>query len=245
MSGLLPLTVDRESAVPLYAQLAAQLSQAITAGVLKPGDALENEVHLADRLGLSRPTVRRAISRLDRQGLLVRRRGVGTRVARPIVQPGDQVTSLHDDLTASGRGTSAVVLELTYPVRYGSAARALKCADDAPLVLVRRLRFADGEPLAILTNWLPSRFSDISADELASVGLYKLLRARGQAPVTGHQQIRARPPSGQQRRLLKMTRADAVLLMTRWTLDAAGEPVEYGEHCYRGDKYTFEVAVRP
>ena len=72
----IPVTIDRSSPVPLYHQLYEQLSAAIETGRLKPGDAFENELALADRLQLSRPTVRRAIAELVSRGLLVRRRGV-------------------------------------------------------------------------------------------------------------------------------------------------------------------------
>lgn len=241
----LRVTLDRRSNVPMYRQLADQLSQAISSGRLKPGDAVENELSLAARLGLSRPTVRRAITELANQGLVVRRRGVGTKVARQVVQSGDTVTSLHDDLTAVGRGITTRILALDMGVVYPTAATALGLEPQTPLVFVQRLRLADGDPLAILTNWLPPAYADVSRAELLSAGLYALLRSRGDDPVQGRQIIRARPPTGEQRRLLKMTRADAVLQLTRWTSDEQGRPVEYGEHCYRGDQYAFEVEFRP
>ena len=75
------VTVDRMSPVPLYHQLSEQLSHAITSGQLQPGDPFENEIAVAERLQVSRPTVRRANQELVDQGLLVRRRGLGTTVA--------------------------------------------------------------------------------------------------------------------------------------------------------------------
>ena len=75
------LRIDRSSPIPLYHQLAEQLSAAVMDGRLEPGDPFENEMAMCERLGLSRPTVRRAIQEMVDQGLLVRRRGVGTTVA--------------------------------------------------------------------------------------------------------------------------------------------------------------------
>src|SRR5258708_39635048 len=74
-----PLTVelDRSSPVPLYYQLAQAIEAAIRDGELTPGDRFENELALAKRLTLSRPTTRRAIQELVDKGLLVRKRGVG------------------------------------------------------------------------------------------------------------------------------------------------------------------------
>ena len=100
---LVAVSIDRESPVPLYHQLAEQLSAAISDGTLQPGDPFENEVALAQRLGLSRPTVRRAIQEMVDQGLLVRRRGLGTRVANRKVHRRAELTSLFDDLRRAGR----------------------------------------------------------------------------------------------------------------------------------------------
>src|SRR6266487_5116041 len=80
------IAVDRASPVPLYYQVAQELERAIESGELVPGSRLENEIVLAQQLGLSRPTVRRAIEYLVERGMLVRRRGVGTQVVLPRVR---------------------------------------------------------------------------------------------------------------------------------------------------------------
>ena len=82
MTDPLRISVDRHSPVPLYFQVAAQLEQAIETGALQPGYRLTNEIAMADQLGLSRPTMRRAIQELVSKGLLVRKRGVGTQVVQ-------------------------------------------------------------------------------------------------------------------------------------------------------------------
>lgn len=243
MPAPLPVVVDRTSSVPIYHQLAAQFRAAIQDGTLQPGDAFENELALASRLRLSRPTVRRAIAELTAQGLLVRRRGVGTRVASPVTQRADAVNSLYDDLVRAGRTPRTMVLSLQHGVRHDRAAAALGLDSSARLVYVERLRLADGDPLAHLVNWLPPSYADVTVEDLQRGGLYALLRERGARPTTGRQTIRARTPSGDERRLLRLTRGDAVLAMTRTTYDPDGVPVEFGEHCYRGDQYAFEVTV--
>ena len=95
----LMLDLDRSSPVPLYFQVSRQIEAAIDAGQLAPGDRLENEISLADRWGLSRPTMRRAIQELVDKGLLVRRRGIGTQVVHGRVKRPMDLTSLFDDLT--------------------------------------------------------------------------------------------------------------------------------------------------
>ena len=68
-----PVTIDRNSPVPLYFQVSEQVARAIRTGALQPGDPLENEVMLAERLGMSRPTIRRSMADLVDRGLVVRR----------------------------------------------------------------------------------------------------------------------------------------------------------------------------
>ncbi|MCW2756646.1 MAG: transcriptional regulator, partial [Nocardioidaceae bacterium] len=85
-SAVPPFTVDRASPVPLYFQVAQHLEHAITSGTVPPGTLLSNEIQLADEMGLSRPTMRRAMQHLVDKGLVVRRRGIGTRVVQPTVR---------------------------------------------------------------------------------------------------------------------------------------------------------------
>ena len=79
-SPVRPVEVDRTSPVPLYFQVASRLQELIENGEIGVGARIENEVDLAERLGVSRPTTRRAIQYLVERGMLVRKRGVGTQV---------------------------------------------------------------------------------------------------------------------------------------------------------------------
>src|SRR4051794_22581771 len=147
MSALqVKVTIDRRSPVPLYHQLAEQLSEAITKGQLQPGDPFENEIAVAERLQVSRPTVRRAIQQLVDQGLLVRRRGLGTTVANSKVHRKFELTSLYDDLLRDGRQPFTTVLEheLTTNER---AAAALDLPAGSPMLHIVRVRRVGGTPL--------------------------------------------------------------------------------------------------
>src|SRR5215212_5929204 len=108
----LVVDLDRSSPVPLYYQVSRQIEAAIDSGDLAPGDRLENEISLADRWGLSRPTMRRAIEELVDKGLLVRRRGIGTQVVQGKVKRGVELSSLFDDLTRSEQQPATEVLTL-------------------------------------------------------------------------------------------------------------------------------------
>ncbi|MCE1179910.1 MAG: GntR family transcriptional regulator [Micrococcales bacterium] len=238
----LSVSIDRASPVPLYHQLAEQLTAAITDGRLQPGDPFENELAMTARLGLSRPTVRRAIQQLVDAGLLIRRRGLGTTVAAAAVHRKVALTSLFDDLERAGRTPRTSVLELELG-EFPSAAAALGLPADTPLLAVTRLRLAGELPLAVLHNWLPASLPDISREELESKGLYAVLREHGIRPVVAHQSIGARMPTSRERRLLGLRGTQPVLTMRRVAFDSAGQPVELGEHSYRAQDYSFELMV--
>ncbi|MGB3764370.1 MAG: GntR family transcriptional regulator [Ornithinimicrobium sp.] len=236
-----PVSIDRGSPVPLYHQLAEQLIAAVTDGTLQPGDPFENEVAVAERLGLSRPTVRRAIQELVDQGLLVRRRGLGTTVANRKVHRRVALTSLFDDLEREGRAPTTVVLSFGRE-QDERAAAGLDLPRDAELLAVTRLRCADGVPLALMRNWLPAD-SDLTREELESTGLYAALRARGLRPVVARQSIGARMPTASERRELDIRGARPVLTMTRMAFDADGRAVEFGDHCYPASDYSIDMMV--
>lgn len=243
VSVVLPIDIDRTSPVPLYHQVAQQLTAAIEDGTLEPGDPFENELALAARLGLSRPTVRRALAELVSRGLLVRRRGVGTTVANRVIHRREELSSLYDDLVRRGDTPTSEVLEIDRNRVNPVAALAMGLDEDTPLLYVRRRRLAGETPTAILENYLPPRLADLDEGELRAGSLYAVLRARGTRPVIAHQVIGARRPTALERSLLGLAPGDPLLTMTRRAYDAEGGPVEYGDHCYRFDQYAFDVTV--
>ncbi|BBG03282.1 MULTISPECIES: GntR family transcriptional regulator [Pseudonocardia] len=236
--------LDRASPVPLYHQLAQAIEIAIESGALKPGDRLENELSLTRRLGLARPTARQAIQELVRKGLLVRRRGLGTQVVRPAIHRDVRLSSLYDDLTASGRAPETTVLahESCTPATAGIPVLSELLPADEPLQRLKRLRRADGEPLAIMTNFLPARF-ELGDGELAGRGLYTLLREQGAQIAIAHQIIGARLADADEAALLQQPAPLACVTAELVVYDDAGVLVELGRHLYRSDRYTVQTSL--
>jgi GntR family transcriptional regulator len=197
---------------------------------------------MGERLNLSRPTVRRAIQELVDQGLLLRRRGLGTTVAARKVHRRAELTSLWDDLArAKGRpGTQVLSHELVQDER---VANALDLPLDTVFLSVVRLRTSADTPLAMLQNWLPPGLSDITREQLEHEGLYAVLRERGIRPVVAHQSIGARTPTARERKYLGIRGSEPVLTMSRSAFDAVGTPVEFGDHCYRASSYSIDVMI--
>jgi DNA-binding GntR family transcriptional regulator len=238
---LSPVEVDRTSPVPLYFQVATRLQELIETGEIGVGDRIENEVDLAERLGVSRPTTRRAIQYLVERGMLVRRRGVGTQVVHPKVRRPVELSSLYDDLVNSARAPRTDVLELKVIEAPADVAEALEIAPGSEVTWIERLRFAGGEPLALMHNAIPVGLLRLTEPELAQRGLYELLRRAGFVPRIATQVIGARSATAAEARTLQEKRGASLLTMTRTAWDASGQALEYGSHLYRASRYSFEL----
>ncbi len=237
------ISIDRSSPVPLYFQLALHFEAAIRSGVLPPGVRLENEVQLAQELGLSRPTVRAAFLYLVEKGLVERRRGYGTVVTKEKINRDVELTSLYDDLAGSGKTPSTKVLrnEVTHATE--AVAEALQLAEGSLVVSLERIRLADGEPIALLHNHLPAALVHLSNDMLAQHGLYELLRASGIRLASATQRMSAKSASAAEGRSLDEARGTALLTMERIAYDSQGRPIEFGQHVYRASRYAFTTSL--
>ena len=220
----MPLTVelDRSSPVPLYYQLAQAIEAAIRDGELSPGDRFENELALAKRLTLSRPTTRRAIQELVDKGLLVRKRGVGTQVVQNPVHRRVELTSLFDDLARAGQEPTTQLLDYRVGHPDEEVARELSIAEDREVVAIQRLRCANGEPLAVMINHLPIEIAP-DAEELEKDGLYQSLRSRGVHIRLARQRIGARGATRSEARLLDEKAGAPLLTMARTAFDDSGQ----------------------
>jgi DNA-binding GntR family transcriptional regulator len=236
--------LDRSSPIPLYFQIAENLKQAIEDGTLTPGQRLENELDLAERLGVSRPTVRQAVQRLVEQGLVSRRRGLGTVVVAPRIMRSVALTSLYDDLSANHRHPATTVLAAREIQADDEIASVLSLPAGAAVLRVERLRLADGTPLALMHNYLAAGLLKGRPEHLLDkTGLYEQLRSQGVELHAGEQVIGARQATSHEAKLLQAPRSATVLTMTRTTFDASGRPVEHGSHAYLADRYSFKMTL--
>ena len=235
--------VDRSSPVPLYFQLAQQLEAAIERGRLAPGSLLGNEIELAGRLGLSRPTVRQAIQSLVDKGLLVRRRGIGTQVVHSQVKRPLELSSLYDDLEAAGQRPATRVLRYDAEEATAEVAAALGVPEGTEVRRVERLRLTHGEPMAYLRNHLPAGLLAVRGGELESTGLYRLMRGAGVTLHSARQSVGARSATGDEAELLQEAEGAPLLTMERTTFDDTGRAVEYASHLYRASRYSFEFQL--
>ncbi|MFW0784128.1 GntR family transcriptional regulator [Gordonia sp. CPCC 206044] len=242
MTTPIAVELDRSTPIPLYHQLAQAIEAAIVRGDLTPGDRLENELDMAGRLKLSRPTIRQAIQELVDKGVVVRKRGVGTQVVQSPVHRSVELTSLYDDLSTAGMHPTTQLLEYRISVPDDELRTELAMPVGAEAVTVKRLRCAGGEPLALMVNHLPAEICP-PAGELENGGLYKGLRSRGVHIRLARQRIGAKAASEEEAALLGDQAGAPLLTMQRTAFDDAGRVVEVGRHAYRADRYFFETTV--
>ena len=236
------ITIDRESATPLYEQISRPIEVAITSGQLPAGAMIEDEVSMAARLDVARPTARRALQELVNKGLLSRRRGVGTRVTPNHVHRPMKLSSLNEDLVEAGFTPSTKVLH--YLVRQPTADEAQKLGipEGDGVLSISRLRFADSQPLAILNNLIPLDIAP-TWQELGEQGLYRCLGKRGIKIASAQQLIGARGANDDEAATLGEEIGAPLLTMERVGRTAEGRAVEIGNHVYRPDLYSFKFSL--
>ena len=240
----LDITLERNSPVPLYYQVAQAIEHAINTGALAPGDRLENELSLTSRLGLSRPTARQAIQELVKKGSLVRKRGVGTQVVRSQFRRTEALSSLNEDIIKAGKIPTTRLLEYSVGPLDQDIRDAIDVAAvaESEFIKIRRLRLADDVPLAILTNYLPTRF-EITEEDMQSKSLYACLRSLGVNLKIAHQQISARLMTDDEAELLDAATPAACLTVDRIAYDDVGQFVEFGRHMYHAAHYSIQSSL--
>ncbi len=241
--ALAGVRLDHTSPVPLYHQAARVLEEAIRDGRLPRGGKLESELDLAERLGISRPTMRAAIKQLVDKGLLIRRRGIGTIVAPTPVRRAVALTSLYDDLKESGREPKTRVLGFEETLCPPEVAEQLGVGAGAQVLSFDRLRLADADPIALMHNVVPAGLLEIRREDLERTGLYDLFRGSGITPHVATQRVGARKAGAREAELLEIEPGDPVLTMTRVAYDTGGRPIEYGSHSYPAESYWLEMML--
>ncbi|WP_343320333.1 GntR family transcriptional regulator [Arthrobacter sp. TMP15] len=243
MANHLNFTIDRSSPVPLYYQVAQGIEAAISSGLLVQGSKLDNEIDLAARLNLSRPTMRKAMDELVRAGLLVRKRGVGTQVVSKQVRRPLELSSLYDDLTLRGSKPTTDVLSFAHVEADVATLQALQLAPGAQVYHFKRLRKVDGKPLALMENWVRDDITSMDEASLSAEGLYAILRNGGVNFRLASQRIGAMIANDYQGPLLEADVGSALVTMERTAVDDTGRMVETGHHVYRADSYSFEMTL--
>ncbi|MFD1950426.1 GntR family transcriptional regulator [Sphingomonas arantia] len=222
---------------PLYLQLARSLRDHISGGGIDPGSALPSERDLSEIAGLSRVTVRKGIKQLIDEGVLIRKQGSGTFVARRIEARGARLNSLSDDIRSRGEEPGVVWIYRSYARPTEEEAAALAVPATARVARLGRVRLVGGEPLAIEHAVIPADYMP-DLDALQD-SLYQALETHGFRPTSGTQRVRASLATQTEAGILCIEPTSAVLRIERSTRIPDGRTVEFTRSVYRGDRYEF------
>ncbi|PXA98710.1 GntR family transcriptional regulator [Nostoc sp. 3335mG] len=230
---------------PLYLQLKRWIEDAINGGAINPGDALPSERDLAQKVDVSRVTVRKAVSQLVQEGVLVQRHGSGTFVApatQRVEQSLSQLTSFTEDMARRGMAVRAEWLDRGLYVPSPEETVILGLSPGEQVARISRLRLTGDMPLAIERASLSGAV--LPDPEAIGDSLYKHLDRFGNRPVRAIQRIRAANLSEADAHLLQVAVGSAGLNIERTSYLASGRVIEFTRSIYRGDMYDFVAELR-
>ncbi|HMJ34561.1 MAG TPA: GntR family transcriptional regulator [Baekduia sp.] len=213
-------------------------------GTLRPGDPLPSERELAERYDVARMTVRSEITRLAAEGLVERVQGRGTFVAEPRVAQAAALSSFTEDMRARGLTAGSRVLGQETVPADAVVSRGLEIDPGTPVVRLRRVRTADGDPMALEEAFLDAaRFPDLAETSLEGASLFDVLENRfGVRFPTANQRVVAVEIVGEDANLLRVAPGRAGLKFHTILLDESERPLAYAWSLFRGDRY--EIRLR-
>lgn len=235
-----------DAARPAYIRLKEQLLDRIIAHEWQPEECLPSERTLCDEYDLSRMTVRQALAELEKEGIIKRIHGKGTYVQREkLTQPLLKLTSFSEDMRQRGFVPGAQTLALERIPAGKLLAERLNIDVGNEVILLKRLRLASGEPMAIETAYLPASRCEAIYDQLAqNKSLYHLMRTQLCIELSGAKQsIEVTGVQGWEAKLLHIAESDLVMKIERQTFDIHKAPVEYVVSKYRADKYKLYIEL--
>lgn len=238
-------TILKTGFVPYYQQLKEILSMSIKKGEFSAGDPLPPERELCERYQVSRITVRKALDILMQEGYIYREQGRGTFVGRlPLEQPA-QITSFTEEMKRRGLKPSTRVLKTQICSRNKKIAENLALDIDKEVVMVKRLRLANGEPLALEVSYLPHKFYPGLLSLKLSGSLTKITEEKYHLRLKyANQTVKAKLIYGEEAKLLDLKSGSPVLVIQRTSFLDDNRPIEYLEALYHADRYALVMELR-
>ncbi|MDA8117767.1 MAG: GntR family transcriptional regulator [Actinomycetota bacterium] len=230
--------MDRSSPLPLWAQLLEDLRERINAGEF--AERFPTDKEMIEQYQVSRQTVREAVRRLEQDGVVVRRRGRGTNLTdKRFYQQLGTVYSLYRELEKMGHVQGSKILAQGTK-HDGALAREFGVPEDHLFFHLERIRYADGEAVAIDRLVMPMKFAAALAEaNFEHTGLYdELERRAGIVPTTGEERLTPVILSAEEASLLNCNEPTAGMRIQRTTY-YGGEKLEKRETVVRGDRYCF------
>jgi GntR family transcriptional regulator len=238
--------LDKSGFVPLYYQIQRALMEKIHSGELATGDPLASEEELARVYQVSRMTARQALHGLKTSGFAVSQKGRGTFVTRPKLEKNIMhLKGFTEDMKHLGMVPSSKLLEQTVVKATTDLAEQLRVDPDDLVMRLRRLRLADGIPMALEQSHIPLRlFPGLEKINFAKQSLYFVLRETYAVKVAwADEVIEALPATREESALLTIPNKASVLSISRVIMTTEETPIEVACSRYRGDRYRASIRV--
>jgi GntR family transcriptional regulator len=246
----LPVLLDREDPLPLYAQLRNALLREVREGGLEPGDRFPSETAIRDRYRVSRATVRQALADLEAGGMIRKVQGLGSFLAAPKISHVPLLTSFTELASSQGFTPSHRVLASSVEEAPPDAASELGLEAGSRCRFLRRLFLADGDAVGLAETWLPLdvlRGHDdlLDGDRLDGGSMYEVLRSEPIGLVLDHavETISPGVVDAQRSELLGCDAGTPVLLIRRLTFAPGDRAVESTRLVFVGDRYEYRVEL--
>jgi len=236
--------LDHSSFVPYYEQIVDQIRTLIKGKKLLEGETFYSEGEIARMLGISKMPVRQAFQKLRSEGLLVVSRG-----KRPVIGSGrlpwnfQQLRGFSEEMRRRGLQPSATVLSLERKAPDGEVLQALNLDPGDEVYCLKRLRYVDGQPVALVTSFLPTLiFPEIDKQDLEGQSLYQVFEHVYKRKLHWAEEvIGAAIVSAEDALLLQAAIGSPALLIKETTYDTSEVAIEYSISVLRGDRYTATV----
>jgi GntR family transcriptional regulator len=238
------LQIDHDSNIPLHLQVEELIRRLIELPEFREGKLLPKEVALAERLGVSRNTIRQATNKLEHEGLLLRKKGVGSRAARPVLSTGlDHWYSFTEEMRAAGVAVENLDLRIERVGAGEKVARFFNVSLHRQVFRLSRLRGLQGDPYVYFESYFHPRIG-LTGKEDFTRPLYRMLEEKfGIRAVRSSEHISARVAGPMAKKLKTGVRAP-LLFRERFVYDPGDKPIEYNVGYYRADRFTYSIEIR-
>lgn len=238
--------LNRSSPLPLYHQLAEDLRSRIERGEFRKGEAIPTEPELERAYEVSRVTVRRAVQELVREGFLETRQGRGTFARSPkATQNLNTITSWAETMAAQGKNPDTRLTRIEQVPAPPEVAELLGLDPGAEVTRVERVRYADAEPVCLMTNYLVSDLVPGLEDRgIDGESLYTTLESRYRIRLGwAKERVGARAATSMEARILRIKSGAPLLSILRVSYDSDDRPVEVVLAANRADRYEYSVSL--
>ena len=237
------IKLDHENVTPLYKQLKDIIKQKIIDGEFRPGQKIPSELQLSKMYNVSRITVRNAITELVDEDLLIKKQGRGTFVSAPKIEDNvleDISFSLTCKINKVKPG-SKIIKNVIKDANERDIAE-LNLHENDKVVYIKRIRYADDEPVILEHNFFPSKYAFLLNEDLENQSLYEILNEKyGIARAKSKRTIEITTASEEEASLLAISKGEPLLLHREIVYDKNNNPIHRTKQLIIGDKFKFVV----